>query len=208
MGISRTWVRLPLVGRFNVENALAALLAVLLSGASPSNALEGLATVAPAPGRLEPVPTGDRGFVVLVDYAHTPDALRKVLGGLRESTPGGRVVCVFGCGGERDAGKRGPMGETVNELADVAVVTSDNPRGEDPEAIIAQIVAGMAPARAELVVEPDRRAAIRHAIDAARPGDVVLIAGKGHETTQTVGSQSVELDDRLVAREALGGSAC
>jgi UDP-N-acetylmuramyl tripeptide synthase len=114
-----------------------------------------------------------------------------------------RLIVVFGCGGDRDRGKRAPMGRVVNELADLAIVTSDNPRSEDPERIIAEIVAGMEPAHAQRFVEPDRRAAIRRAVEVARAGDVVLIAGKGHETTQTIGGEVFEFDDRKVAREAL-----
>ncbi len=225
MGISRSRVRFPLAGRFNVENALAAAAAALLSGASPSNVLEGLATATSAPGRLEPVPAGDRGFSVLVDYAHSEAALENVcrvvkrslterraapVGSVPRGTSGagagarrGNLIVVFGCGGDRDRGKRGPMGRVVNEFADVAVITSDNPRSEDPERIIAEIVAGMDPPLARRVLEPDRKRAIQGAIDAALPGDVVLIAGKGHETTQTIGADVFEFDDRLVASEAL-----
>jgi UDP-N-acetylmuramoyl-L-alanyl-D-glutamate--2,6-diaminopimelate ligase len=212
MGISRTRVCLPLSGRFNVENALAALAALLLSGASPSSSVEGLATVSPAPGRLESVPTGARGFRVFVDYAHTEDALRKVLTTLRESLDSdpskadkrrGRLICVFGCGGDRDSGKRAPMGRVVNELADVAVVTSDNPRNEDPAVIIDSILSGMQPARARVVIEADRRLAIERAVLSAEAGDIVLIAGKGHETTQTIGRDVLPFDDRRVAAEAI-----
>ncbi|MBI5435365.1 MAG: UDP-N-acetylmuramoyl-L-alanyl-D-glutamate--2,6-diaminopimelate ligase [Planctomycetes bacterium] len=212
MGIPRTRVCLPLSGRFNVENALAALAAVLVSGASPSQCVEGLATVSAAPGRLESVPTGERGFRVFVDYAHTEDALRKVLATLRESLDStlpkadkrrGRLICVFGCGGDRDSGKRAPMGRVVNELADIAVVTSDNPRSEDPAVIIDSILSGMRPARTRILVEADRRVAIERAMLTAEAGDVVLIAGKGHETTQTIGRDSLPFDDRKVAAEAL-----
>jgi UDP-N-acetylmuramoyl-L-alanyl-D-glutamate--2,6-diaminopimelate ligase len=214
MGISRTRVFLPLVGRFNVENALAALAAVILSGASPSDASEGLASIPPPPGRLEPVASAGRGFALFVDYAHTEDALRQVLGALRDvldheasgrGDHGGRLIAVFGCGGDRDRGKRAPMGAAARELADIAVVTSDNPRGEDPLAIVGEILAGIGDPRAgaEVVVEPDRRAAIRRAVELARPGDVVLVAGKGHETTQVCGAQARAFDDRLVAAQAL-----
>jgi UDP-N-acetylmuramoyl-L-alanyl-D-glutamate--2,6-diaminopimelate ligase len=238
MGISRARLRLPLAGRHNVENALAAAAVALLSGASPSNVLDGLAVARSAPGRLEPVPTG-REFALFVDYAHSQDALENVCRVLRDSLArhagastarelassarardaahatrharGGdesqpddsRLIVVFGCGGDRDAGKRAPMGAVVNELADVAIVTSDNPRSEDPDRIIAQVVEGMEPARAERVVEPDRRRAIQRAVELARAGDVVLIAGKGHETTQTIGTRVLDFDDRRVALEAL-----
>jgi len=210
MGISRTSLRLPLAGRHNVENALAAAAAALLSGASPSTVVEGLASVSPAPGRLEPVECG-RGFRVLVDYAHSEDALQNVCRAVKaalEGSPGrsgrrGRLIVVFGCGGDRDRGKRGPMGRVVNELADLAIVTSDNPRGEEPLAIIEEVLAGMEPVLAERLVEPDRRRAISQAVSRARTGDVVLIAGKGHETTQVVGDQVVEFDDRQVVAELL-----
>lgn len=214
MGITRTRLWLPLTGRYNVENALAALAAVLVSGASPSNALDGLAAASPAPGRLERVPTGGRPFMLLVDYAHTEAALENVCSALRDGLTArrengepqgasGRLIVVFGCGGDRDRGKRGPMGRVVNELADVAVVTSDNPRGEDPAAIISEVCAGMQPPLAARVIEPDRELAIRIAVRDARAGDVILIAGKGHETTQTVAGEAHSFDDRLVAQEAL-----
>jgi UDP-N-acetylmuramoyl-L-alanyl-D-glutamate--2,6-diaminopimelate ligase len=201
---------LPLTGRFNVENALAALAAVLVSGACPSNALDGLAAVTPAPGRLERIPTGERGFTLLVDYAHTEDALANVCETLRAGLAGsgppdrrGRLIVVFGAGGERDPGKRAPMGAAVGRLADLAIVTSDNPRGEDPERIIADVCAGMRETAAERLIEPDRARAIRAALGRARPGDVVLLAGKGHESTQTIGGEARAFDDRQVAKEAL-----
>jgi UDP-N-acetylmuramoyl-L-alanyl-D-glutamate--2,6-diaminopimelate ligase len=158
------------------------------------------------PGRMEPVDEGQE-YAVLVDYAHTPDSLENVLGTARELT-GGRVICVFGAGGDRDKGKRALMGEVAARRADVVVVTSDNPRSEQPEAIIAQIVDGAAGARPvgapKIVVEPDRREAIHRAVEAARPGDVVLIAGKGHEQGQEFAEgRVVPFDDVAVAREAL-----
>ncbi len=203
MGMTRTHVSMPMTGRYNVENALAATAAVLSSGASPSDISEGLATVSSAPGRLERLALKEREFDVFVDYAHTDDALAKVLGALRETRQGGRLIVVFGCGGDRDRSKRASMGRVVNRLSDLAVVTSDNPRSEDPDSIIDDIRRGMLPARAEVVVRSDRRAAIRVALDQARPGDAVLIAGKGHETTQEIGSVKVPFDDRLVALEEL-----
>jgi len=221
MGISRTRLWLPLAGRYNVENALAAAAAALVSGASPSSILEGLATAPSAPGRLEPVSTNGRGFTLLVDYAHSEDALLNVCRVLRESldarnsaaaTPdsksaagaeSGRLIVVFGCGGDRDKGKRAPMGRVVNAQADVAIVTSDNPRTEEPARILGEILAGMEPRRAECVVEVDRRRAIEIACGRARPGDVVLIAGKGHETTQTIGTNVLDFDDRKVAAEVM-----
>jgi len=216
MGFAGFGIQLPLLGRHNVENALAATAAVLLSGASPSTLVEGLATVFPPPGRMERVPTGGRGFDLFVDYAHTEAALDSALRVVRDAIEGsartsasageGRLLLIFGCGGERDRGKRAPMGRLAAERADVAIVTSDNPRGEDPERIIAEILAGVrsGPARAEVQVEPDRRAAIRLGLSLARPGDALLIAGKGHETEQVVGSRRIPFDDRAVAAQELG----
>jgi UDP-N-acetylmuramoyl-L-alanyl-D-glutamate--2,6-diaminopimelate ligase len=200
MGIS-TRVRLSAPGRFNVENALAALAVVLTSGASPSSALEGLATASPAPGRLEPVP-GARGFRVLVDFAHTEDALARVLDTLRAVTAG-RLICVFGAGGDRDPGKRAPMGRAVGERADLAIVTSDNPRGEDPARIADEVEVGLVGTAAAVERVLDRRLAIRRALEAAREGDVVLVAGKGHETTQELGGRKLAFDDRRVVAELL-----
>ena len=200
MGILRTRVRLPLWGRFNVSNALAALAAVLLSDASPLQALEGLASVSSAAGRLQRVDDSGLGLLLLVDYAHTEDALRQVLKALREHLAG-RLICVFGCGGDRDVAKRPKMGAAVAELADVAVVTSDNPRSEDPRAIADAIVGGMGAAGAQRHVELDRRAAIALALSIARQGDIVLVAGKGHETTQTIGKTAQPFDDRAVLAE-------
>jgi len=219
MGISRTRLWLPLAGRYNVENALAAAACALVSGASPSSILEGLANAPSAPGRLEVVPTNGRGFTVLVDYAHSEDALDNVCRTLRHAlevpaaegsetrvsaAKSGRLIVVFGAGGDRDKGKRAPMGRVVNELADLAIVTSDNPRSEDPTRILSDIVLGMEPKRATRIVESDRRRAIEIACAEARAGDVVLIAGKGHETTQTIGTEVHSFDDRAVAREVLG----
>ncbi|MGA0146496.1 MAG: glutamate ligase domain-containing protein, partial [Ilumatobacteraceae bacterium] len=164
-----------------------------------------LAEVAPVPGRMERIDEG-QDFTVLVDYAHTPDGLSAVLRSLRESSLEGKILVVFGCGGDRDKAKRPMMGEAAAGLADEVIVTSDNPRSEDPQAIIASIVAGVPDhLRHRLVgVITDRRAAIESAIDRARPGDVVLIAGKGHETTQTTGTNIIDFDDREIARELLG----
>ncbi len=196
-------VALRLVGRHNVENALAAAACGLSLGLDAATVRRGLEALPAVPGRLEPVEAG-QPFRVLVDYAHTDDALAKVLETGREllNGAGGRLICVFGCGGDRDRTKRPRMGHVAERLADVAVVTSDNPRTEDPGAIIDEILRGLErPERA--VVEPDRRAAIRQAVSMARPGDLVLVAGKGHETYQIVGDRVVPFDDREVAREAL-----
>jgi UDP-N-acetylmuramoyl-L-alanyl-D-glutamate--2,6-diaminopimelate ligase len=193
----------PLPGLFNVSNMLAALSATAALGvdlAEGAAALEGFDSV---PGRFEPVDEG-QGFAVLVDYAHTPDSLENVLQAARGLTDG-RVIVVFGAGGDRDRGKRPVMGEIASRLADVVVVTSDNPRSEDPEAIIAEILEG-AGSGVEAIV--DRRAAIARAIELADRGDVVVIAGKGHEQGQEFeGGRKVPFDDVTVAREALRGHA-
>ncbi len=188
-------VRVPLPGRFNVLNALGAWAAVRALGVE----LTGLPQQLRVPGRFEPVVEG-QPFAVLVDYAHTPDSLENVLQAARELADG-RVIVVFGAGGDRDRGKRPLMGEIAARLADVALVTSDNPRSEDPEAIIAEIVAGR-----DLEHDPDRRASIFRAISLAGAGDVVVIAGKGHEQGQEfAGGRKEPFDDAGVAREALRG---
>lgn len=191
-------VDLKLRGRFNVVNALGALAAARLLGIPDDAAAAGIESVAGVPGRFEEVAAG-QPFTVLVDYAHTPDSLELVLRAARELGDG-RLVCVFGCGGDRDREKRPLMGRVASELADVAVVTSDNPRSEEPGTIIAEVLEGVA---GDVVVEPDRRAAIERAVDEARPSDVIVIAGKGHEQGQEVGGVVLPFDDREVAREAL-----
>jgi UDP-N-acetylmuramoyl-L-alanyl-D-glutamate--2,6-diaminopimelate ligase len=191
-------IDLKLKGRFNVENALAAMAGGRLLGIADEEIAAGLARLDGVPGRFESVDEG-QPFTVLIDYAHTPDSLENVLQSARGLT-GERVICVFGCGGDRDRGKRPLMGRIAAELADLAIVTSDNPRSEDPRAIIEEILSG---AEADLEVEPDRREAIARAIEAAAPGDVVVIAGKGHEQGQQFRDRTVPFDDREVAREAL-----
>jgi UDP-N-acetylmuramoyl-L-alanyl-D-glutamate--2,6-diaminopimelate ligase len=191
-------VELKLRGRFNAENALGALAAARLLGIDDAAIARGLESVRGVPGRFESVEEG-QPFTVVVDYAHKPDALENVLRAARELTRG-RVICVVGAGGDRDRGKRPLMGRIVSELADVAIVTSDNPRSEDPQAIIDEIVAG---AVAEVEVEPDRAAAIARAVELAREGDVVLIAGKGAEQGQQFADRTIPFDDREAAREAL-----
>jgi UDP-N-acetylmuramoyl-L-alanyl-D-glutamate--2,6-diaminopimelate ligase len=191
-------VDLRLRGRFNVLNALGALAAARVLAVGDEAAKAGIEAVDGVPGRFEEVSEG-QPFTVLVDYAHTPDSLENVLREARALAQG-RVICVFGCGGDRDRDKRQLMGRVAAELADLAIVTSDNPRGEDPGEIIAQVVAG---GGGELVVEPDRRPAIEAAVEAARAGDVVLVAGKGHEQGQVVEDVVLPFDDREVAREAL-----
>ena len=196
-------VEIGLGGRFNVHNAVLAAEAAVALGVDPAAAAGALAAAAGAPGRFEIVDAkGEFGqdFTVVVDYAHTPGALKAALDAAREIT-GRKLWAVFGAGGERDPGKRPGMGAAAAAAADRAVVTSDNPRGEDPARIIAEIVSGMD--RLPHLVVTDRRLAIRRALSEAGPGDVVVIAGKGHEATQTVGSETVEFDDRLVARAEL-----
>jgi UDP-N-acetylmuramoyl-L-alanyl-D-glutamate--2,6-diaminopimelate ligase len=207
-------IRSPLVGAHNVENLLCAAGMAVALGLPPAAIERGLSECAGAPGRLERISA--RGIDVFVDYAHTDDALGRALAALRALSPR-RLLCVFGCGGDRDHGKRPLMGLAAGRGADLAIVTSDNPRTEDPDAIIGEILPGLAEAecprldraaalRGErgFAVEPDRRAAIRLAIEAARPGDAVLVAGKGHEDYQVVGAVKHHFDDREEARAALG----
>jgi UDP-N-acetylmuramoyl-L-alanyl-D-glutamate--2,6-diaminopimelate ligase len=189
-------VGLKLRGRFNVENALAAVAAGRALGVDESAIRQGIEAVERVPGRFDPIDEG-QPFTVLVDYAHTPGALETVLEAARELARG-RVICVFGAGGDRDRVKRPLMGQVVVELADVALVTSDNPRSEDPAAIAAEVVDGL-----DLDVELDRRRAIERAVDAAHDGDVVVIAGKGHEQGQEIGGRKLPFDDAEVVRDAL-----
>ena len=198
-------VVVPLGGHFNVMNALAALTAAQLFGIDADVAVTGIAGAPPVPGRFEVVTEpGVHPFSVVVDYAHTPDALTGVLATARSIAGPGQVVVVFGCGGDRDADKRPLMGAAAAASADRVVVTSDNPRHEDPQAIIDAAVSGIdSRYRGDVRIEPDRRAAIELAIRDARPGDVVVIAGKGHETTQTIGDIATPFDDRAVARAVL-----
>ncbi len=195
----RIGVRLP--GHYNVANCLVALAILHEVGVSPEQASEGLLQIR-VPGRMEEIDAG-QDFLALVDYAHKPGALRAVLTTLVR--PGGRLAVVFGAGGERDPGKRAPMGATAAELADLVVVTDDNPRGEDPAAIRRDILSGATEIRsaASVVEIADRRDAIRHAVAWAGPGDVVLIAGKGHETGQRAGGHTRPFDDRVELTQAL-----
>ena len=186
-------LRISLPGRYNVANGLLAVALLDAVGVSPEQAALGL-RVATVPGRLEAVDTGQQ-FLALVDYAHKPGALRAVLQTLRQQATG-RLAVVFGAGGNRDQGKREPMGQVAGELADLVVVTDDNPRDEDPAAIRAAIASGAAPGTAEVVEIGDRRAAIEHAVAWARTGDIVLIAGKGHEAGQTSRGRTRPFDDR------------
>jgi UDP-N-acetylmuramoyl-L-alanyl-D-glutamate--2,6-diaminopimelate ligase len=193
-----TPVTLRLRGAFNVANALAAAAGALLVGVALPSIQAGLAALAGVPGRFETVDAG-QPFMVVVDYAHTPDALANVLRAAR-GVSDGRVLVVFGCGGDRDRGKRPQMGRVAAALADDVIVTTDNPRSEDPEAIIREIVAGTT---TPVTIEPDRRRAIHTAIGRAGAGDVVVIAGKGHEQGQETCGETTPFDDRHVAREAL-----
>jgi len=193
-------VKTRLVGAFNVANTLTALGIGLGLGLDLSVMLTALDEFPGVPGRMEPVDAG-QDFAVLVDYAHTPDSVRNVLRTAREITQG-RLIAVLGCGGDRDRGKRPQMGREAEIGADLVVITSDNPRTEKPEAIIADIVAGLErPSAAK--VQPDRRKAIAEAVAEARAGDVLLILGKGHESGQEFATETLPFDDRLVAREAL-----
>ena len=203
-GERRIALRLP--GLFNVANALLALAAAEALGVPADAAAEGLARCPGVPGRMERVDAG-QPFTVLVDYAHTPDSLANVLQSVREVTRG-RVIVVIGAGGNRDAGKRPVMGRVAAELADVAVFTSDNPRTEEPQVILDAVTAGAAGvAGARWTALLDRRDAIAHALAQASSGDVVVIAGKGHERTQELADRTIAFDDREVARELLTGGA-
>jgi UDP-N-acetylmuramoyl-L-alanyl-D-glutamate--2,6-diaminopimelate ligase len=201
-------VRLPLIGRFNVYNALGALAGAHAVGVSVETGIQALQHAGQVPGRFQIVP-GDQGFAVIVDYAHTPDSLENVLTAARSLTQQ-RLHVVFGCGGDRDRGKRPLMGAIAARLADRVIVTSDNPRSEDPEAIIREILAGLnggSGLDTAIEHEVDRRAAIEEAISSAQSGDVVVIAGKGHEQGQEfAGGRKIPFDDVTVAREILGTS--
>ncbi|HWP67127.1 MAG TPA: UDP-N-acetylmuramoyl-L-alanyl-D-glutamate--2,6-diaminopimelate ligase [Candidatus Limnocylindria bacterium] len=214
VGGERIEFETPLVGSAHLENVVLAAAAAWALGVAWSDVLAGLRSTPAPPGRVEQI--AGPGFTVVVDYAHSPDALERVLAALRPLTPG-RLICVFGCGGDRDRGKRPLMGEAAARASDLVVLTSDNPRTEPPERILADIevgvrAAGMRPVRDAAagrgyLVEADRRLAIERAIAAARPGDVVLVAGKGHEDYQIVGTERRHLDDREEVRRALGARA-
>jgi UDP-N-acetylmuramoyl-L-alanyl-D-glutamate--2,6-diaminopimelate ligase len=194
-------VNARVLGAFNVSNLLAVIGALSAQGVTFEDALAAVGELEPVTGRLERVGGGTLPLVV-IDYAHTPDALEKALAALRPTVAAGhRLVCVFGCGGDRDPGKRPLMGAMAAKLADHVVVTSDNPRGEDPHAIIAQILEGMPDGRAEAI--EDRQVAIFTAVHHARAGDVVLLAGKGHETYQEIAGTRHPFNDREVAGAAL-----
>jgi len=194
----------PLLGRFNAANLLAVLTTLLVSGVRLDDASKALAHITPPPGRMQML-GGKAHPLVVVDYAHTPDALEKVLATLREIVSGGRLICVFGCGGNRDKGKRPLMGQAAAKGADEVWVTSDNPRNEEPRHIIDDILAGTGGAKSDhpVHIEPDRARAIFEAIGGAHQGDVVLIAGKGHEDYQEIAGERLPFSDVVVANKAL-----
>jgi len=198
-------LRSPLIGSFNADNLLLVLGLLLASGQPLAAAIEALARASAPPGRMEGFAVGPNGPMLVVDYAHTPDALTKVLGALRSHTPG-KLWCVFGCGGDRDPGKRPLMAAAVEAVADRIVITDDNPRTEDPDRIVA-MVSGALTGRVPAHVERDRARAITETARQARPGDVVLIAGKGHEDYQIFGTERRYFSDREVARTLTGRAA-
>jgi UDP-N-acetylmuramoyl-L-alanyl-D-glutamate--2,6-diaminopimelate ligase len=206
---ARAAIASPLLGRFNVSNALAAAATALVSGLAVDTIVAGLQAPLAIPGRLERIRVADdQPCTVLVDYAHTPDALSAALDAARPLAAGGRVVAVFGCGGDRDREKRPAMGRAAAKGADLVVLTSDNPRSEEPEEIARAVLEGLRDGPASVVVELDRRAAIRDALREANPGDVIVVAGKGHETSQTTGNRTIPFDDRVVVREELESLGC
>jgi len=195
-------VRSRLVGRINVYNILAALAAAIGMGISRDAIEAGIRQLESVPGRFERLDLG-QPYLVVVDYAHTDDALSNLLATARELNPAGRIVTLFGCGGDRDRTKRPLMGEIAGHSSDAVVLTSDNPRSEDPLRIINDVVVGLQKTKTKYVIEPDRSAAIERALDEARPGDIVLLAGKGHETYQVLRDRTIDFDDREMARRSL-----
>ncbi|MBR2868091.1 MAG: UDP-N-acetylmuramoyl-L-alanyl-D-glutamate--2,6-diaminopimelate ligase [Clostridia bacterium] len=194
-------VRFAVPGKFSVYNSMGAAVCLIEMGMDFNAVLEGLASCVGVPGRMEVVPA-DKPYTVLIDYAHTPDGLENVLGCVREITEG-KVITVFGCGGDRDSTKRPIMGEIAVRLSDVAVVTSDNPRSEDPDAIISDILEGIKKHSGKVVVEPDRKKAIAKALSIAHEGDIVVLAGKGQETYQILASGKIHFDEREVVADIL-----
>ena len=200
-GAQRQSIRLGIPGRFSVYNALGVISACLALGISLGGCAQALSTARGVKGRVETVPT-DGDYTILIDYSHTPDALENVLKTVRETCTG-RVVAVFGCGGDRDRKKRPIMGRIGTELADFAIITSDNPRTEDPEAIIAEILTGVTAGKERYVAIPDRVSAIDYAITNHRPGDVIVLAGKGHETYQEINHVKHHMDEREIVADIL-----
>jgi UDP-N-acetylmuramoyl-L-alanyl-D-glutamate--2,6-diaminopimelate ligase len=200
--IGKIHVHSPLVGRNNVYNVLAAIGAGIALGL-PREVIEaGIADLSAVPGRFERIDLG-QPFMVIVDYAHTDDALQKLLETARELHPTGRIITLFGCGGERDRSKRPLMGTAAGRLSDLVVLSSDNPRSEDPLMIINDAIVGLQRTSAKVLIEPDRERAVELALEQARPGDMVLLAGKGHEKTQVLKDRTIPFDDREVARRIL-----
>jgi UDP-N-acetylmuramoyl-L-alanyl-D-glutamate--2,6-diaminopimelate ligase len=199
----RHLVNSALIGDYNVDNALIAMTIMSVLGADDAAIAAAMGEIASIDGRFDVVRGSD--VTVIVDYAHTPEGLRRLLGDVRTMLPHGRIITVFGSGGDRDRAKRPEMGLVASTSSDLTIVTSDNPRSESPESIIDAVMSGVA-SDAVVVREVDRRTAIMRALDEAAPGDIVVIAGKGHETTQTIGELVVPFDDRVVARELLGVS--
>ena len=196
----RKWpCKTPMIGRFNVYNLLSAMAVGLARGFSISLIIDAMASFTDVPGRLQKV-SNRRGLHIFVDYSHKPDALENVLTTLGDIKKG-KLICLFGCGGNRDTGKRALMGSIAERLADEVILTSDNPRSEDPLAIIQGIMQGIRNS-ANVLIEPDRKRAIQIAIERMQPEDILLIAGKGHETYQIFARNKVEFDDRLVAQES------
>lgn len=199
-GAEKIEVEVALGGDYNVENLVSAVAGSMSLGYQLSELRAAIEKVRPVPGRFEAVPN-NQGIGILVDYAHTPDALEKLLDAVRPLTQG-RIITIFGCGGDRDRTKRPKMAKAASERSDVTVVTSDNPRTEDPQSILKEVLTGIIPGR-ESVDIVERRQAIAHAVEIAQPGDVVVIAGKGHENYQIIGRTKYPMDDRELAREAL-----
>ncbi len=193
-------VNSPLVGDYNVDNSLVAMTIMSVLGAADGAIAAAMGEVHSIPGRFDVV--RGRGLTAIVDYAHTPEGLRRLLDDVRAMVPQGRIITVFGCGGDRDRAKRPEMGSIASSHSDITIVTSDNPRSEPPDAIIDSIMSGVLPG-ATVYRQGDRRSAIAQAVELASPGDVIVVAGKGHETTQTIGDVVVPFDDRAVAHEML-----
>lgn len=189
-------------GRFSVYNALAAIGAMVSMGVDTADIKAGINNIKGVPGRIQNIPN-DKGFNVIVDYAHTPDGLENIINAVREFTKG-RIITVFGCGGDRDRTKRPIMGRIVAELSDIPVITSDNPRSEEPEAILKEVEAGVKPVTCKYEMIVDRKAAIKKAVEIAEKGDSIIIAGKGHENYQILKDKTIHFDDAEVAAEILG----
>ena len=200
--VGKIVVRSSLVGRINVYNILAAIGAGVALDLAREVITTGIAQLSSVPGRFERIDAG-QPFLVVIDYAHTDDALRNLLSTAKELNADGRIITLFGCGGDRDRTKRPLMGEAAGRSSDVVVLTSDNPRSEDPLLIINDAIVGVQRTKAKVLVEPDRERAIEIALDQARPGDIVLLAGKGHETSQVLRDRTIDFDDREIARRML-----